>query len=354
MCDNCCTRAEKTLVAVIVNDMSELNIDAGLVLKDVTLKREEERLVELSNGCICCTLRDDLIDSIKELAAAGKYDYCLIESTGISEPMPVASTFDHSLLGEVARLDTLVTVVDSGAFLDDFGDGSCLKDSKDLGADDSADEEDERTIAHLLADQVECANVIVLIKASTLDRGDLDELRSIIAKMAPMAKVVEADYGKVDPKAILDTGLFDLTEYETMPGWLQELAGIGHASETEEYGITSFIYRASRPFHPDRLDRAFESKLPGVLRAKGTAWLAFMHQSSLRINLAGGAMTLEEGSDWTDEKDGYGNRCQEIVIIGAKMREALVRRRLDAALLTDDEFKAGLPLWKQWGDDYLA
>ena len=215
-------------VAVIVNDMSELNIDAGLVLRDVTLKREEERLVELSNGCICCTLRGDLIDSIKELAAADKYDYCLIESTGISEPMPVATTFDDSLLGEVARLDTLVTVVDSGAFLNDFGDGSCLTDKAVLGAD----ENDERTIAHLLADQIECANVIVLNKASKLDRGDLDELRSLIAKMAPRAKVVEVDYGKVDPKAVLNTGRFDAAEYETMPGWFQELQGIGRSKQT--------------------------------------------------------------------------------------------------------------------------
>jgi G3E family GTPase len=261
-------------VAVIVNDMSEVNIDAQLVRGgDAALSRTEEKLVEMTNGCICCTLRDDLLLEVARLAAEGRFDYLLIESTGIGEPLPVAATFTFETdegvsLSQVARLDTMVTVVDAHRFRHDLGSLDDLRERQIALSD-----EDERTIPDLLIDQVEFANVIIINKADLLSESELGALQALLRHLNPEAELIVATRGVVSPSRILGTGMFDFEQAEAAPGWQKELAG-EHIPETEEYGIGSFVYRARKPFHPERLWRAIDAGLPGVLRAKGFFWVA--------------------------------------------------------------------------------
>jgi G3E family GTPase len=336
-------------VAVIVNDMSEINIDAQLVRDGgAQLDRVEERLVEMTNGCICCTLREDLLIEVRRLAAEGRFDYLLIESTGIGEPMPVAATFafaDESgqSLTDVARLDTMVTVVDAGAWLRDFNTGD---DLRERGL--AAGEGDERTISDLLVDQVEFANVIVINKIDRCDDGDVAALEALLRHINPEARLVRADHGRVPLEHIFDTRLFDFEAAAAMPGWAKELMG-DHVPETEEYGIGSFVYRATRPFHPARLMATIVAGFTGVVRSKGWIWLATRGQLAAEWSLAGGSLIVTPAGLWPD-----GEARQELVFIGVGMAEAQIVAALAHALLTDEELAAGAAQWARYADPFPA
>lgn len=345
-------------VAVIVNDMSEVNIDSALIKTgNATLNRVEEKLVEMSNGCICCTLREDLLIEVGRLASEGRFDYLLIESTGISEPLPVAETFTFAdengkSLSDVAQLDTMVTVVDAFNFLNDYEEGLDLKD-KNLELND----EDDRTIVDLLVDQVEFSNVILINKADLVPEDDLLRLEGILKHLNPEAKRIRTSFGKVPLSEILNTGLFDFEKAAQAPGWLKELRG-EHIPETEEYGISSFVYRAHRPFHPERFRDFLNEGWEGVVRSKGFFWLATRMDYAMIWSQAGGACRIEPGfvwwvalpeSDWPQDKEErkeifehwqkpWGDRRQEIVFIGMNMEKDWLVERLNACLLTDDEF----------------
>ncbi len=357
-------------VAVIVNDMSEVNIDAQLVRHgEARLDRVEEKLVEMSNGCICCTLREDLLKEVAALAKEGRFDYLLIESTGISEPLPVALTFtfesdEGRSLGEVARLDTMVTVVDAGSFLTEFLDSDDLAERSLAAA-----EEDTRTISDLLADQVEFANVIVINKTDLISEDGLGELKALLRHLNPEARQIVVRQGKVDPREILNTGLFDLERAQTLPGWVKELNGV-HTPETEEYGISSFVFRARRPFHPQRFQQLLDDGMEGVLRAKGYLWIASRHRIAGMLSWAGSSVSIEPTALWyanidkeswpTDpgELDSIarlwdpevGDRRQELVFIGAAMDQRLLEARLRAALLTEEEFALDPAHWAALDD----
>eukprot|EP00928_Gymnodinium_smaydae_P064516 TRINITY_DN47819_c0_g1_i1.p1 TRINITY_DN47819_c0_g1~~TRINITY_DN47819_c0_g1_i1.p1 ORF type:complete len:740 (+),score=142.84 TRINITY_DN47819_c0_g1_i1:56-2221(+) len=352
-------------VAVLVNDMASVNVDAKLLQDGVRLEESKDKMVELSNGCICCTLREDLIKSVRDLALENRFDHLIIESTGISEPLPVATTFaatdDNglSILGSVARLDTLVTVIDSKNFLQDYGSGEKAIDRKELGAEKS----DQRSIVDLLIDQVEFANVLLLNKTDLVSAKELGRLRGILQKLNPGAQMIESQFSVVSPKFLLNTHSFDIESASMTPGWIKELQG-NHTPETEEYGITSFIYRADRPFHPRRLDRLLrDGFFPGVLRSKGFLWSAGDHDTAVEWSQAGMAMNLKAGpqwlkaslplNEWPEEaakfKDKqYGDRRQEIVFIGAEMKEADIRAELNTILVTDSEFNMGPRFWSRW------
>ncbi|WP_255462497.1 GTP-binding protein [Granulicella sp. WH15] len=361
-------------VAVIVNDMSEINIDAQLVNQGgAALSRTDERLVEMTNGCICCTLRDDLLEEISRLAREERFDYLLIESSGISEPMPVAATFSFEdetglSLSEVAELDTMVTVVDAQRFLEDF------RSADDLQARHAAlNDEDERTLADLLIDQVEFANVIVINKADLVSESDLTRLRQILQQINRDARIEVSVRGEIDLKTILNTGLFDQEKAEMAPGWVKELNG-EHTPETEEYGIGSFIYRARRPFHPERLEAVTDAGFTGVLRAKGFLWLATQHDSTVLFSIAGATMQFEPSGLWlaadasldaandpeVSEYVGrvwepeFGDRRQEIVLIGMGMNREALTAAMDSALLTDAEMAQGPAAWAQYADPFEA
>lgn len=361
-------------VAVIVNDMSEVNIDAQLVTQSgAELSRTEEKLVEMTNGCICCTLRDDLLQEVSRLAREERFDYLLIESTGISEPMPVAATFTFmdetgKSLSEVAELDTMVTVVDAVKFLEDFRSVDDLRDRKVALSD-----EDERSIGDLLIDQVEFANVIVLNKADLVSEEDLERLNAIIRHLNGDAVILSSIKGKVPMDAILNTGLFDMEKAETSPGWVKELNG-DHISETEEYGISSFVYRARRPFHPDRLETLTDAGFTGVLRAKGFMWLASNHDETILFSVAGSTLTFEPSGLWlaaspAEAEEGvadpeleeyigkvwepeFGDRRQELVFIGVEMDRPVLEAKLNATLLTDDEMGEGAEVWKSYNNPF--
>ncbi len=358
-------------VAVIVNDMSEVNIDAALVAQgQATLDRTTERLVELTNGCICCTLREDLLVEVARLAAENRFDYLLIESTGISEPMPVAATFlfeadDGTNLADVARLDTMVTVVDAQRFIDNM---ESLEDLVELGV--GRDDEDDRTLAMLLVDQVEFADVIVVTKPDLVDAGELGRVVALVRALNPRAQVEIAEAGDVPLDRIFDTGLFDLGEQSLAPGWVQALNG-EPKPETEEYGISSFVYRHRWPFHPGRLRAELEEAWPGVLRSKGFLWLATRPDAQALWSQAGASVEIEPLAPWyaalpradwglddeTDEADLaerwdplVGDRQIELVFIGIDMDEADLRDRLDRCILTPDEFAAGFDTWAGYDD----
>jgi G3E family GTPase len=341
-------------VAVIVNDMSEVNIDADLIREGTDLSRAEERLVEMTNGCICCTLRDDLLTEVRRLAAEGRFDYLLIESTGIAEPLPVAATFDFrdaagQSLSDVARLDTMVTVVDAINLLNDFSSHDFLADrGESLGAGDG------RTLVNLLTDQIEFANVVILNKVRDAGPDRARAARRIIKALNPDARLIETDHARVDPAAILDTGLFDFDRAAEHPLWARELYGFAsHTPETEEYGIASFVYRARAPFHPGRIHAVLNGDLPGVIRAKGHFWLATRPDWVAEFSLAGAVSSVTPlGSWWASVprerwpahpealkevlskwQEPWGDRRQEIVFIGAGLDEAALRARLDAALV---------------------
>lgn len=348
-------------VAVIVNDMSELNIDAQLVKNEIKLSRTEEKLVEMSNGCICCTLREDLIKEVSTLARQRKFDYLLIESTGISEPIPVAQTFSFetgeplSDLTPYTRLDTMVTVVDAFNFFRDFGSAESLLDRKLTD-----DEQDQRTIVNLLTDQVEFANVIVLNKIDLVDPDRLRLLEGIFKKLNPDARVIKTKMGQIDPKDILNTKLFDYEQASQSAGWIKEL-NQEHTPETEEYGISSFVFRDHRPFHPERFWNFVQHNWPGnVVRSKGIFWLASRPDHAILWSQAGGSSKAEIYGKWwasVPEKerkkrpafiqdhreimkkwDSYwGDRLNELVIIGTQLDKELVRLALQSCLLNDDE-----------------
>ena len=359
-------------VAVIVNDMSEVNIDAQLVRGgEAALSRTQETLVEMTNGCICCTLRDDLLQEVARLAAEGRFDYLLIESTGIGEPLPVAATFTFETeegvsLSHVARLDTMVTVVDAHRFRTDLGSLDDLR-ARQLALGD----DDERTIPDLLIDQVEFANVIVINKADLLSEHALGELQALLQHLNPEAELIVATRGVVAPARLLGTGRFDFEQAEAAPGWQKELNG-EHVPETEEYGIGSFVYRARRPFHPERLWRAVDTGLPGVLRAKGFFWVATRPDLVGTWSQAGQLLEVNPGGYWyassapehwdvDDEQrqvildlwhPELGDRRQEIAIIGQGLNQAALTAMLDACLVTEEEQRAGPSLWQTFTDPF--
>lgn len=359
-------------VAVIVNDMSEVNIDAQLVRGGgAALSRTEERLVEMSNGCICCTLREDLLVEVGRLAREGRFDYLLIESTGISEPLPVAETFtfagaDGICLGDIARLDTMVSVVDAYNFPQDFFSPDELRDRHI-----AAGEADERTVVDLLVDQVEFADVLVINKADLVEPDALASLEALLQKLNPAARIVRTSFGQAPLDALLNTGRFNFEQAAQAPGWLKELRG-EHTPETEEYGISSFVYRARRPFHPQRFWDLANEDWQGVLRSKGMFWLATRMELCGIWSQAGGACRVETGGRWwavlpedaapedpVEEEllanlwhPEWGDRRQEIVLIGQDMNEAALRMRLDACLLTDAEMALGPEGWANFDDPF--
>lgn len=287
-------------VAVIVNDMSEVNVDARLVENGNTLSRTEERLVEMSNGCICCTLREDLVLEVEKLAKEKRFDYLLIESTGISEPVPVAQTFSYADevngidLSRFSYIDTMVTVVDCFNFLKDFGTNELLLDRELTDI-----EGDYRTIVNLLTDQIEFANVIVLNKTDLVDESTVGLLTSAIHKLNPDAKIIKSEFGKVDPSEILNTKLFDFEQAQLSAGWQKELETENHTPETEEYGISSFVYRNPKPFHPQRFYNFLSKHYPdGCLRAKGLFWLASRPDGAISFSQAGGSLRIEKAGVW--------------------------------------------------------
>jgi G3E family GTPase len=356
-------------VAVIVNDMSEVNVDAVLVANKGALRRVEEKLVEMSNGCICCTLREDLLVEVKKLAAEGRFDYLLIESTGIGEPMPVAETFtftdeDGASLGDVAKLDTMVTVVDAAAFPRDLGSATELRE-RGIAIGD----EDDRTIDDLLVEQVEFADVIVVNKTDLVDARELAALQALLKKLNPGAEQVLAREGQVPLAKVLGTDRFDFERAAASPGWLAELRG-QESSEADTFGISSFVYRASRPFHPARFDELLRSDWPGVLRSKGFFWLATRHDvvgewhqagGSCRTSPAGTWWATTERSEWPPEavaqieanwREPYGDRRQELVVIGRDLDQKALCARLDACLLTDAEMRGGPSAWAKFEDPF--
>ncbi|MEU4599005.1 GTP-binding protein [Nocardia sp. NPDC023988] len=336
-------------VAVIVNDMSEVNIDAALVAGQGHLDRTEEKLVELTNGCICCTLREDLIEAVARLAREGRFDQLVIESTGISEPMPVAATFDWEFedgfrLGDVARLDTMVTVVDASTFLAELVRGQALAE-REL----EAGEGDSRTIADLLVDQVEFADVLLVNKTDLVSANAAATVEATVRRLNPRAHILRTEKGVVDLGEVLSTGRYNPVVAAETEGWAEELAG-GHTPETEEYGISSLTFTADRPFHPQRLADALTT-LRGMLRSKGFCWIASRPELAAIWSQAGPNLTFEPGAWWSVLEVPAG---QEIVFIGVRLDAAAVRRELTAALLTDAEFAAGAAVWATYDDPFPA
>jgi len=341
-------------VAVIVNDMSEVNIDADLVRADTELSRTDETLVEMSNGCICCTLRDDLLKEVRRLAAEDRFDYLLIESTGISEPLPVAATFDFrdeagESLSDVSRVDTMVTVVDAVNLLNDYSSHDFLSDRGESLGDD-----DERTLVHLLTDQIEFADVVILNKVSDAGPSRVDAARKIIRSLNADAKIIETDHSDVAADVILDTGLFDFEKAETHPMWAKELYGFAdHVPETEEYGVTSYVYRARQPFVPEKIVKLLNGEMPGVIRSKGHLWIATRPDWVVEFSLAGALSSISPLGRWwatvpedrrpTDPgalaylkanwQEPWGDRRQEIVFIGAGIDWPTLQARLDECLV---------------------
>ncbi|MEU4808510.1 GTP-binding protein [Nocardia fluminea] len=336
-------------VAVIVNDMSEVNIDAALVAGQGHLDRTEEKLVELTNGCICCTLREDLIEAVARLAREGRFDQLVIESTGISEPMPVAATFDWEFedgfrLGDIARLDTMVTVVDASTFLAELVRGQALTE-RDL----EAGEGDARSIADLLVDQVEFADVLLINKTDLVSANAAATVEATVRRLNPRAHVLRTEKGDVALDEVLATGRYNPVVAAESDGWAEESAG-GHTPETEEYGISSFTFRADRPFHPQRLADVLE-RLKGMLRSKGFCWIASRPELAAIWSQAGPNLTFEPGAWWSELEVPAG---QELVFIGVRLDAPAVRRELDAALLTDAEFAAGPSAWSRYADPFPA
>ncbi|MDH3034389.1 GTP-binding protein [Streptomyces sp. TRM75561] len=342
-------------VAVIVNDMSEVNIDAALVRGgEAALSRTEERLVEMTNGCICCTLRDDLLEEVDRLAREGRFDYLLIESSGISEPMPVAATFafardDGATLGDLARLDTMVTVVDAANFLPELAGGDELTER---GLDQY--EGDERTVSDLLMDQIEFADVIVLNKLDLVDAASADRLRAALTRLNPAARVTAAVRGRVPVGEVLGTGHFDLERAQQAPGWVRELNG-DHVPETEEYGISSTVFRSSTPFHPGRLwafvTEALDSGAYGqVLRSKGFFTLASRPRVTGLWSQAGSVARFEPSS----ARDADSDFAQELVFIGTLLNAESLRAALTDCLMREGEALPAsdpFPAWDTYGFD---
>jgi len=381
------TNKENLKVAVIVNDMAELNIDAQIVAKSSLLKQTEEKMVELQNGCICCTLREDLLLEVGNLARQGKFDYLVIECTGVAEPLPVAETFTFDIpgydsLSDIAKLDTMVTVVDSAMFWKNIESEETLMERWK----DKVEEEDERNVVDLLIDQIEFANVILLNKMDKVSAEEANKVQAMCSKLNPDAKIYRTTKSNIDLKTIINTELFDFAKASLAPGWLKEVRG-EHVPETVEYGISSIIYRRRIPFHPKRLfDMIENEKLKNlVVRSKGVSWVANKHENTIQWSSAGDFYNLEEGEKWfasVEEKDWgsvfsggveftseqikairadfakegnnkngitvemIGDRRQELVFIGVNLDGKKVEEILDQCLLTDEEFGKGVEFWK--------
>ncbi|MEL6255398.1 MAG: GTP-binding protein [Bacteroidota bacterium] len=359
-------------VAVIVNDMSEVNVDAELVKSENTLSRTEEKLVEMSNGCICCTLREDLMIEVERLAKEDRFDYLLIESTGISEPVPVAQTFSFQDeengidLSRFSYIDTMVTVVDAFNFFKDLGSYETLMDRELTDMDG-----DTRTIANLLTDQVEFANVIILNKTDLVNKDQLGVLKAAIKKLNPVAKIVESTFSKVSPNKILNTGLFNFEEAEQSAGWIEELNKEEHTPETEEYGISSFVYRSKKPFDPTRFWTYVQQMFPtSIIRSKGLFWLASRPDQAMIWSQAGGSLRADNAGVWWSsmpyskrirfysflenqtiiekgwDKE-FGDRKNELVLIGQDMDEKAITEQFDACLATEEELAS-----QKWRNGY--
>tara|TARA_Y100000817_G_scaffold69135_1_gene52595 strand:+ start:114 stop:1319 length:1206 start_codon:yes stop_codon:yes gene_type:complete len=360
-------------VAVIVNDMSEINIDAGIVKNEVSLNHSEEKLVEMSNGCICCTLREDLLLEVNKLAKEKKFDYLVIESTGISEPLPVAETFTFAdetgvSLSDVARLDTMVTVVDAVNFLKDYEEAKYLKDSGE-----SLGEDDDRSVADLLVDQIEFADILLVSKTDLVESEDIEKLKAILKSLNTHAQILPISQGQVDVEEVLDTGLFDFERAQQAPGWLKEMRG-EHVPETEEYGIGSFSFIARLPFHPERFHHFLHStkQYGKLIRSKGIFWLASRHKYAGQWSQAGGIARYGfAGMFWssvpvnswpTDEEsintireqweEPFGDKRQELVFIGQSLDEDAMLKALDNCLLSEEELLKGESYWETLDDPF--
>ena len=366
---------ENKRVAVIVNDMSEINIDSSIVQNDVSLNRSEEKLVEMSNGCICCTLREDLLEEVNKLAKEGRFDYLVIESTGISEPLPVAETFtfadeDGVSLSDISTLDTMVTVVDAVNFLKDYEQAKYLQETEE-----SLGEDDERSVADLLVDQVEFANIILISKTDLVDAEHIQRLTAILKTLNTNAKIISITEGRVDINAVLNTKLFNFEEAEQAPGWLVEMRG-EHVSESEEYGISSFSYEARRPFHPAKFHE-FLHNTEGygkLIRSKGYFWLATRPEFAGTWSQAGGIARYGFGGmfwkavpkdSWPTEEDyldtikekwiePFGDMRQELVFIGQNLDQEQITRALDSCLLSEEEVLLGRVFWETLDDPFPA
>ena len=363
-------------VAVIVNDMSEINIDSSMVKSDVSLSHKEEKLVEMSNGCICCTLREDLLLEVTKLAKEGRFDNLVIESTGISEPLSVAETFtfadeDGVSLSDVAKLDTMVTVIDAVNFLKDYDEAKYLKDAGE--SLESLGEEDERSVADLLVDQVEFADVLLISKTDLVKKQELDKLIAIIKTLNTDARIIPISHGKIDIDKILDTNLFDFDRAEQAPGWLKEMRG-EHIPETEEYGISSFSYKARKPFYPNKFfDFLHNKNLAGkLIRSKGYFWLATRPQFAghwsqaggiARYGFAGMFWKAVPKESWPQDKDSldaiyenweepFGDMRQELVFIGQGLDKEQVTKALDECLLSDSDLLQGRAHWATFDDPF--
>jgi G3E family GTPase len=359
-------------VAVIVNDMSEVNIDSELVLRGgANLSRTSEKLVEMSNGCICCTLREDLLEEVMRLAKDGRFDYLVIESTGISEPLPIAETFTFEdengvSLSDVARLDTMVTMIDCANFLSQYQSG---KDLNEMGMGVNA--EDDRSLSCLLNDQIEFANVIILNKTDLITSDEVDVVEKFIRKLNPDARILRAVNSEVSLNEVLDTKLFDFEKAAESPGWLKVMRG-EESPETDEYGLHSFVFQDVRPFHPERLWDVLHTNLGGVLRSKGFFWLATRSGfvgtwSQAGISFSVGAMgrwwAVVDRNEWPDDEELvqrleqdwhpiYGDRCNKIVFIGQNMNQEKIENALRGALLTEEELAHEQSLLSEMKDPF--
>jgi G3E family GTPase len=360
-------------VAVIVNDMSEINIDSAIVKSEVSLNHSEEKLVEMSNGCICCTLREDLLEEVNKLALEGRFDYLVIESTGISEPLPVAETFTFAdeegvSLSDVADLDTMVTVVDAVNFLKDYDEALELRETGE-----SLGEEDERNVADLLVDQVEFADVILISKTDLASDTDIKRLTAILKTLNTKARIVPIVNGQVEIDTVLNTGLFDFAQAQQAPGWLKEMRG-EHVPETEEYGIASFSYLARRPFHPEKFYQFLHDteKFGKLIRSKGYFWLATRPQYACQWSQAGGIARYGFAGlfwravpqeNWPDDEEylasikslwvePFGDMRQELVFIGQELDQQGMIRALDDCLLDEEEVVRGRDYWQTLPDPF--
>ena len=364
---------ENKKVAVIVNDMSEINIDASMVNNEVSLNHSEEKLVEMSNGCICCTLREDLLLEVNKLAKDKKFDYLVIESTGISEPLPVAETFTFAdekgvSLSDVARLDTMVTVVDAFNFLKDYDDAKYLQDTGE-----SLGEDDERSVADLLVDQVEFSDVILISKIDLVDQSDVHKLKGILRSLNTTAKIIPITKGQVEIDDVLNTRLFNFDKAQEAPGWLKEMRG-DHTPETEEYGISSFTFVARRPFYPDKFYEFVHNtnKFGKLIRSKGYFWLGSRLEYAGQWSQAGGIAHYGFAGlfwrsvpkkDWpTDEEslkiikenwvEPFGDMRQELVFIGQGLDQEAMVKALDDCLVSEDDMLKGEEFWKSLEDPF--
>ncbi|WP_424767208.1 GTP-binding protein [Paenibacillus sp. sgz302251] len=357
-------------VAVIVNDLSELNIDASLIQEGGGLSRTDEKLVEMSNGCICCTLREDLLKEVEKLAKENRFDYILIESTGVGEPVPVAQTFTYIDeeqgidLTQFCRLDCMVTVVDAYRFWHDYSSGETLLDRSQ-----AVDAGDTREVVDLLIDQIEFCDVLILNKCDLVGEAELAELESVLRALQPRATFIRTSKGQIDPKEILNTSLFNFEEASQSAGWIKEMTAPAHTPETEEYGISSFVYERVKPFHPERLMEWMEEWPEEVVRAKGMVWLASRHEFAQSLSQAGPSIQFGPAGRWAaalpeEERkqvlqedpelaalwhEEYGDRINKLVFIGIEMERKKLIDSLDACLLTDEELDTE---WSEFPDPF--